>query len=347
LHIDSDWWDSLTPYIQSLIKSRVSGNIVFTRVEIPHTLNSANTPNLLAIYYSYIEGFDYNIWYHPEIENGPKNVKLISLSSSLKESLAKITRRKILMRSEFNESEKEDIAELKQEIQTCLDAYQKLGILSVFARLSGTSGKNEVALEPLDSAEKVLSFMTENRLFLNQEYTADKESYLILMPWNFSMDERYEFRIFVKDGRLTGISQQKWFQLYQYSDEELSQLVKAFQDLRFLKDLHFLQMPKNQLFYQRIAPDKSLHFLPEAKTQPFYRRYAPDKNLHFFPNEKSMTFVGDVYVNIEEGVCYLIECNPFGAHCGAGSALFHWIKDKDQLEGKSGKAEFRYLSIII
>ncbi len=58
-------------------------------------------------------------------------------------------------------------------------------------------------------------------------------------------------------------------------------------------------------------------------------------------------FVGDVYIDMDEKVCKLVEVNPFGAHCGAGSGLFNWITDYDILYGNSSEEpELRYLSII-
>lgn len=52
----------------------------------PHTLCAAH-PALTAIYWAYIEGFDYQHWYSDAIPNGPKEVKLIALKEHEKETL--------------------------------------------------------------------------------------------------------------------------------------------------------------------------------------------------------------------------------------------------------------------
>jgi hypothetical protein len=39
---------------------------------------------------------------------------------------------------------------------------------------------------------------------------------------------------------------------------------------------------------------------------------------------------------------YFIELNSFGAEYAAGSALFHWIIDKEILYGNTDRIEFRY-----
>lgn len=191
---------------------------------------------------------------------------------SLKESLQKITRRRIITGDPLSEEDLEALLDLRTQI---VDYFKVISLpksiqqeQSVFARLSGTSGKNEISLEPLNSDMDVLHFMTNNRLFLNQEYNIDnKTTYLIMMPWNDQLNERYEFRIFVHNGKLTGISPQKWFALFQYSEEEIETIVEAMSNLRFLDDIPY------------------------------------------------KTLVADVWVNINgTQECYLIECNPFGAH---------------------------------
>lgn len=54
-------------------------------------------------------------------------------------------------------------------------------------------------------------------------------------------------------------------------------------------------------------------------------------------------YVMDLALIGEEETPYFIEPNAFGAKYGAGSALFHWINDHDQLHGK-GTLEFRFVS---
>jgi hypothetical protein len=66
-------------------------------------------------------------------------------------------------------------------------------------------------------------------------------------------------------------------------------------------------------------------------------------NITFLTTIPYINYIADVYCH--NGICYLIEVNPFGAHSGAGSSLFHWIDDYKLLHGYSDP-ELRYLSII-
>lgn len=102
-----------------------------------------------------------------------------------------------------------------------------------------------------------------------------------MIPWNDKIDCRCEFRIFVVNKRITAASPQRFWDLHQYSSEELEAFEKAFEEAHksFISDVPFA------------------------------------------------TFVADVYVDVDSATCYLIELNPFGAHCGAGASFFNWIDD--------------------
>ena len=65
-------------------------------------------------------------------------------------------------------------------------------------------------------------------------------------------------------------------------------------------------------------------------------------NITFLDKVCYDTYVGEVYVDLENGICHLIELNPFGC---LDAALFNWIDDYDLLHGLS-QPEFRYLSVI-
>ena len=70
--IDKTWWNSLTPYIQILIKTSLDNNFKLGIIKVPH--NITKDKRLTYIYQAYLDGFDYNVWYNNAIPNGPKGV---------------------------------------------------------------------------------------------------------------------------------------------------------------------------------------------------------------------------------------------------------------------------------
>lgn len=284
--IDQDWWDSLPELAKSLIQKRCT--FTLGKVDIPHKIYKDNDDEFLAnVYYSYLECFDYNNWYSDDITDGPKNVKMIKIDDELKRILVALHNKE-----EINDTDVYRLSDFKCEINKKMDGGE------YFIRLSGTSGKNEKSVTSFNNADDIVKHLYGNTLFVKQEYMINKDSYLIMMKWNEKIVDRYEFRIFVVNNKITGVSQQHWSELFQYSGEELDDIEYALFNIEFI----------GQVPYE--------------------------------------TFIGDVYIDMETKRCHLIECNPFGSHCGAGSTLFNWVDDHDLLHGIDDKAEFRYLSII-
>lgn len=295
--IDKDWFDSLTPYVKLLIDQRLGSlgslgrlgslgsRYILGKVAVPHIVSKDNSSKmLLTVYQTFIDGFDYNVWYNPDLPDGPRGVKMFHISDEVKKCLL------------FDVDLDSALTEFSNDIQNFIESSVKSveykssdnsSSNSFFVRLSSTSGKNERAVSPLKSAKDIIKHMKGNSLFVNQEYNRQKPSYLILIPWNEKIDPRYEFRIFVVNNRLTAASPQKWWELIQHTGEELELFEEAFANIKFINHIH----------------------------NPYH------------------TFIADVYVDVQTRSVKLIEFNPFGAHCGAGSSLFNWITDYDLLHG--------------
>ncbi len=268
--IDDTWFDSLTTFIQILICKSVK-NFVLAKVIIPHI--PQYDKELLNVYQSYLDGFDYHIWYSPIICT--PNVKFIDINDYCKQLLID----KMPLPSSFI-----------SKIANAMEPEQKY-----FVRLSSTSGKNEIPVKPYSNVIDVLNFLNKCNIFIGREYKRKKTTKLILIPWNSTINARNEFRIFVCNGKLTAASPQYYWQIQNYTEEELDEFQKILNSkISFISIYH--------------------------------------------------SFIADVY--LENGHCHLIELNPFGAHSGAGSSLFHWIDDYDLLHGNLEHAEMRYLSII-
>lgn len=285
--IDNDWFLSLSEHIKKLIHDRLNGNYELGKVEIPHPIQKDNDSKMLkTVYDSYIDGFDYNIWYNANIPNIPQNVNMIYIPNSVKKILTSMFKYNI-------QSDDEEFLSFKNEINKYI-----IPNTPYFVRLSGTSGKNENSLEELYSVDEIINHLTSNKLFVFQEYEREKDTYLIIMPWNYLINPRCEFRLFVVNGKLTGASIQKWYELIQHSSEELEGFEKALSNITFLNEINY------------------------------------------------SSFIADVYVDLDTDTCHLIEINPFGAHCGAGSSLFNWVTDYDMLHGIDYCPQLRYQSII-
>lgn len=312
LFIDCDWWRALTPFAHSLITQRIASLndgtalVVDQTVPVPHEHHKHAAE--LCVYRSYLDAHDFQCWYERLVANGNKeevkDVQLWRLSAEQKQALALLTRKRLKEAQSFGEEkEREVLTPLLSQLTLVLGDCQQ----PWFMRLSGTSGKNEIPLEPVFTVDDILRRLTCNILFLHQEYEReDKETYIVLRPWNDSITKKNEFRVFVYNGKITGVSQQHWYKLFCFSDEELDAVETAILKAPFLTP--------------SVAP---------------YQHY-----------------VADVWVSLgaDEQVCHLIEYNPFGVHCGAGSSLFDWRRDYNALYGRidgDAKPELRVSSLLL
>ena len=230
--IDQNWWNSLTDHCKNIICQRTNNNFKLGDVTIPHDFQFDNETKFLTIMYkSYIDAFDYNIWWEHlainNIKNSPTNVSMFQVSADLK---------KLFVEIYDNNKPYSDLAdnpfllEFRNNIATYINPGEQY-----FIRMSSTSGKNEKYVKPFESADEIVAHIASVKLFVDQEFRRDnKDSYLIAMQWNENIDTRYEFRIFVVNNKLVAISQQNKYELYQYSSIELDIIEHALNNISFL-----------------------------------------------------------------------------------------------------------------
>ena len=160
---------------------------------------------------------------------------------------------------------------------------------------------------PYDSMEKILKSMVTTR----QSHEAIKEDAqscpLYFMNWQ-NIDLQKEFRIFVYNNEITAISTQNLF---------LPSVRYAINT--WLKDLQVTEI--EQIVYT------ILHYF----------------DVHIRNNMSYMKhYVMDLALTQPDNKPYFIEANTFGKDYAAGSSLFQWAIDHDQLHDNTS-IEFRFV----
>lgn len=215
LIIDQDWWSQLTLQTQEQIQRLCEFRL--EKVEVPHKLCPSDK-RLNTIYWAYLDSFDYQCWYKPDLPNGPKDVILIPINSVIKKALC---------------GGEIEFPLLEAELEKHCDGRE------FFVRLSGTSGKNEKSIRPFTKSRDIIRHLSSVRQFFSREYEREKETFLLLIPWNEYIEPRYELRIFVVHGKLTAASPQRYWELNQYSSEELDAFETALRDIVFIPHLPY------------------------------------------------------------------------------------------------------------
>lgn len=114
---------------------------------------------------------------------------------------------------------------------------------------------------------------------------------LFVFPWR-ELDARYEFRVFVWEGKAVAVSQQRWFE-------------------PFAGDCSVKKL--QALMWRVIA-------CAEVNVADFSRR-----------NGCPPTAVADVAMSVSDDKPVFLELNPYGGDYSSGSALFHWALDAEIL----------------
>jgi len=138
---------------------------------------------------------------------------------------------------------------------------------------------------------------------------SDLELNIYLMKW-LEMDSKKEFRVFVNNNKITGISVQNIYVENSY--------------------ISSLSDDKLEIFVENVSKYFENDFTNIWKTT--------------ITSQKTNNYTFDMVI-LEKDMCnaksfYFIESNPFGRNYAAGSALFHWIHD-DVLYNDKGIIEFR------
>ena len=207
LVIDDSWWDTLTPGIKDMLHQRLKDPFKIEKVSLPQT-GYQSDKRLSIVHQTFQDGHDFHVWYG-KTKCAPPNVLMIKLSEETK---------KALCTKDVN-----NLTELKTYLDKVCDGKQKY-----FVRTSSTSGKNEIPVSSFTDPDKIISHLLTVKEFVHREFErVEKDTYIILVPWNPLIDSRTEFRLFVVNRKLTCASPQKWWECHNYTSDELSIIENA------------------------------------------------------------------------------------------------------------------------
>lgn len=231
LVVDPIWFQTLLPEFQEKITTHFE-KISFEHIDVPH--NHPQTEEADWVYVTVNDMYDYHVWFKRTIPNAPSNVRMMRIDDSMKRVLEPICRRRSITGSKLNASDKEDLETIRDAIRLIMDTD-----VTYFVRLSCSSPKHNIPIRPINTADQVLDYITESPKYLQFEYTRTKPTFLVLIPWNNKLNKKFEFRLFIKDRKITCASQQEWYTSYGYTEQELVMIREALMNVPFLEELPY------------------------------------------------------------------------------------------------------------
>ena len=192
----------------------------------------------------------------------------------------------------------------KDEIQEAIEKYEKrIGQFfnnsgkGFFVRSDTVSLKNSIhGVGPYTSVKMLIEGLITCKIGHTPVETYTKEVKLYLMEWRDDLEFHKEFRVFVKDKKITAISQQ-----HLYTENEI------------LKSLSEKEREETITKWCTLIND-------------YYENSIKDKI------KVSDSYVMD-FALTKDDKPYFIEINCFGKEYASGSSLFHWILDEMKLDG--------------
>lgn len=262
LYYDPKWFRSLLDITKERIHE-IAEHYDMTIVEkteeemldMSKSFKTSNITVFMNIYGSLVQEYAYHVWYKnirdlldfPRLLRIPREcIELILAIRCV--TIKKMCADKIDVDNLMNKLCKTDFVKNIERILIETDEGD-----GVFVKTSLTSGKNEYRLKPMKSVVEVLQLLISSEeiskhflRYLDTVYESQVD--LVFIPWNDQIKPRNEFRIFIHNRRVTGISQQKWFECYGFSETYIKTVAESM--IKF-----YNEKLKNKLPYKNVTLD--------------------------------------------------------------------------------------------
>lgn len=170
-----------------------------------------------------------------------------------------------------------------------------------FFRFSSSSPKDGMHSYPIISAKQVIEMISTSKRARNA--FEDGYSIIYFVKFDETWDSKREFRVFIRKGKVTCISQYNAYDQSILSDKSNDQVKNAVERIvRFLEE----------------------EILPKV-----------------IPAVNTNNLTADIY--LEDDSIRIVEFNSFGYWQAAGSALFHWLNDKSKLYNEEAQVWIRII----
>ena len=230
---------------------------------------------------------------------------------------------------------------LVNSIDECIAQHRKEvnSSVPIFCRLNECSMKQSTnyKVRPFSDGADILDGLLRDRRITSWLGIAKyniRSTTIYLSDFDPSFATKNEYRVFVWKGKVTGISQYRWFLTdeTEYHTEETARRIGE-DILKFMEGEHgLLSQLKDHKSKKRARHDLSGN--PSVHVGESQEELAGDDN--------ELVLVADVLHT--EGSVYLVEINVFGGETGCGSSLFHWKRDEPVLYGDGKTVVCRFFS---
>jgi len=191
-----DWYNSLPIWIQ-LDLNKVFSEFKLTSFELPHIEIIKN--EIFWKFYNWYYGI-YDMYNYKDLV---QPAYFIGLTQYQREELKELCKLTLLTNRELNlEEDCMQLASLFHDMQTVLDIHSDIGL---FVKTSHKSAKHDFKLFSAKTLEEIFENIINSIEIYKDMHMVN---HIILKPWNDKITKDTEFRVFVENKKIIGISQQ-------------------------------------------------------------------------------------------------------------------------------------------
>jgi len=236
--VDTNWANGLPDWIKISLSKRFP-DAIYQQISVPHIDIDRNESfwNFYRWYYDLYDMFIY--------KDLMDRALFIPLSNSQKDELKNLCNVGILRHSEPNLESCAFLESTFSIIREYIKLHRNTG---VFVKLSHKSAKNNHKLYSSFTLTDVFDNLVHSEEVLNN---VDKSTSIVLKPWNDDISKATEYRVFIEQKKVVGISQQAWH-TPQHEPPQLDGILDA---------LKKLQIPYNDAILDVNYKDGILHLI--------------------------------------------------------------------------------------
>eukprot|EP00754_Rhynchopus_humris_P051382 Rhum_TRINITY_DN9511_c0_g1::Rhum_TRINITY_DN9511_c0_g1_i1::g.33861::m.33861 len=239
--VDPEWHASLIPATKAALAEGAAARKAVVRLEpvaVPHAVQFGGDAEVGCgedeaaveverlcwfVYAVFVHQYDQHVWSDGCYRLSHEELQLLAAAAT----------RKLVTDTERTEEEEQRLACLTEALGDAAGRVSASGKL--FVKLSCTSGKNDAGYEnePFVAARprQVAVHLITNREFLKAYekclgYQRAWDVAVCFQPWAAGLQSHNEFRVFVYHNRVTGVAQQKWYELLRF-DHDLRSIAQA------------------------------------------------------------------------------------------------------------------------
>lgn len=229
LHIDSKFWSNLIEECKNEIidltaRKNITLSIIDMKIPVSNYFESEEGKYITSrIAYSYSDSYDFDKWCIDLQYFLPKHTVYYLDVNTMK----------ILLDGYNNIKKAINQTDIDNEIQVLIIELPKLynyiyysNFSKIFCKLGSMSSKRDRKLNPLVNIDQILLFLITSEEFAIEylyRIKTNKSLSLIFMEWNDDIENSLEYRVFVHNKKVTGISQQKFIKFKDLNDNMVKQ----------------------------------------------------------------------------------------------------------------------------